>query len=373
VLTVRSFAKLQAVDPGFDGREVLTTQLALPPARYAKPSELIVFAERIHERLTQIDGVREAAAISLLPLSGLLNTVDYRAVGRPEPPRDEIPQAHYRIVTPGYFHVMGIPLRDGREFTDADREATRRVAIVSRTMAYRQWPGASPIGEHIVVNGDTLEIVGVCGNVRQFGLDAGPTADLYVPLRQMPGGQAQFVAARMYWTIRTAPDPLAVADRVRSEVRRTDKDVATSSTRPMTSILAASIGSRRFNTDLIAIAGATGLILAMIGVYAVTAFAVACRTREIGIRLTLGATPRQIVRALMSAELPSMAIGLAIGAGGAVAVSRVLSQFLFGAAGVEPTVIAVVAGMLALSAVVACLIPIGRATRADPLVTLRAE
>jgi len=372
-LTVRSFARLQAVDPGFDGREVLTAQLALPPSRYAKPPDLIVFADRLRGALTRIDGVRDAAAISLLPLSGLLNTVDYRASGRPEPPRDEIPQAHYRIVTPGYFHVMGIPLRDGREFTDADREATRRVAIVSRTLADRHWPGASPIGEHIIVDADALEIVGVCADVKQFGLDAGPTADLYVPLRQMPAGQAQFVAARMYWTIRTSTDPLTAADRVRAEVRRLDKDVATSSTRPMASILAASVGSRRFNTNLIAIAGATGLMLAMIGVYAVTAFSVGRRTREIGIRLALGATPRRIAQALINGELRAMAIGLAIGAVGAMAASRALSHFLFAADGADLTVIAAVSGALGLCAVAACLIPIRRALRADPLVALRAE
>ncbi|OLD20590.1 MAG: hypothetical protein AUJ01_03950 [Acidobacteria bacterium 13_1_40CM_3_65_5] len=373
VLTVRSFAKLQAVDPGFDARDVLSVQLALPPARYATPADLIVFADRIHEQLTRIDGVREAAAISLLPLSGLLNTVDYRAVGRPEPPRDEIPQAHYRITTPGYFHVMGIPLGDGREFSDGDRETTRRVAVISRTMADRHWPSASPIGEHIIVNNDTLEIIGVCADVKQFGLDAGRTADLYIPLRQMPNGQAQFVAARMYWAIRTTEDPLAVADRVRSEVRRTDKDVATSSTRTMPQILAASIGSRRFNTDLIRIAGAAGVLLAIIGVYAVTAFSVGRRTREIGIRLTLGATSRQIVQALMNAELRSMGIGLAVGVCGALAVSRVLSQFLFAAAGVEAAVIAAVAGVLAAAALVACLVPIRRATRADPVIALRAD
>jgi putative ABC transport system permease protein len=373
VLTVRSFAKLQAIDPGFGARDVLTVQLALPPARYSKPADLILFADRIHERFARIDGVRHAAAISLLPLSGLLNTIDYRAVGRPEPPRDEIPQAHYRIATPGYFHVMGIALRDGREFSDADRETTTRVAVVSRMMADRHWPGASPVGEHIVVNNDTLEIVGVCADVKQFSLDAGFTADVYVPLRQMPSGQAQFVAARMYWTIRTTSDPLAVAERVRTAVRRLDKDVATSSTKTMPQILAASIGSRRFNTDLIRIAGAAGLLLAMIGVYAVTAFSVGRRTREIGIRLTLGATTPQIIRGLMNAELRSVAIGLVVGICGALAVSRLLSRLLFGAAGVEPAVIAAVAGVLAAAALVACYVPVRRAHAIDPIAALRED
>jgi len=373
VLTVKSFARLQRVDPGFDGRDVLSVQLALPPARYATPTDLIALAERIREPIARLDGVRDAAAISLLPLSGLLNTADYRAVGKPEPPPDEIPQAHYRIATPGYFQVMGIPLRDGREFTDADRETTKRVAVISRTMADRHWPGGSPIGEHVAVGNDTLEIVGICADVKQFGLDGGGTADLYVPLRQMPKAQAPFVAARTYWVIRTAADPMALADRVRAEIRRIDKDVAASSTRSMPQIVSASIGSRRFNTDLIRIAGGAGLLLAIVGVYAVTAFSVGRRMREIGIRLTLGATPRQILRLLIRAEYRPVAIGLAAGLGGAVLVSGAMSRLLFGPSDIDSAVIAGVAAALAAAALVACIVPIRRAIRSDPLVTLRAE
>ena len=372
-LTVQSLARLQRVDPGFDARDVLSVQLALPPARYATPADLITFGERIRESLTHLDGVRDAAAVSLLPLSGLLNTVDYRAVGRPEPPPDEVPQAHYRIVTPGYFEVMGIAVRDGREFGDGDRETTRRVAVVSRTLADRHWPGASPIGEHVVVDNDTLEIVGVCADVRQFGLDAGRTADLYVPLRQMPKAQAQFVAARMYWVIRATGDAPVLADRVRAEVRRIDTEVAASSIRTMPQILSASTGSRRFNTGLIRIAAAAGLLLAIVGVYAVTAFAVGRRTREIGIRLTLGATPRQVRRLLIGAEIRSMAIGLAAGIVGALGVSRVMSRLLFASPGLDLSVIAAVAVVLAAAALVACVVPIQRAIRADPLVALRTE
>src|SRR5262249_41816132 len=150
-----------------------------------------------------------------------------------------------------------------RDFTDDDRETTRRVAIVSQTLARRQWDGASPIGEHILVSGESLEIVGVCSDVKQFGLDAGSTVDVYVPLKQMPANQAQFVAARMYWMVGTSGDPLAVADVVRAAVRRLDKDVAASSTRPVAAVLAASLGPRRFNTDLVAIAGAASVVLAL--------------------------------------------------------------------------------------------------------------
>ena len=374
LLTVRSFSRLQAVNPGFDGRSVLSVQLALPPTRYAKPADIITFADKLHGDLTKLPGVRDVAAISLLPLSGLLSTQDYRVVGQPEPPPNEIPQAHYRIVMPGYFPVMGIGLV-GREFDDTDRETTRRVAVISRTFADRHWPNASPIGEHIIVGGDrdALEVIGVCDDVKQFGLEAGRTADLYVPLRQMPAGQAQFVIARMYWLVRTDGDPMKVAQAVRAEVRRLDKDVATSSTRPMPEVLAASIGSRRFNTDLIEIAGVSSLLLALIGVYSVTAFSMSRRTREIGIRLTLGATPVQVIRPVLAAEWAAIALGLLVGAVGAAFVSRLLSAVLFGSGGVEPVVIGAAAAMLGLAAIVASCVPAQRAVRADPAAALREQ
>ncbi len=371
-LTVRSFSRLQGVAPGFDGRHVLSVQLALPPARYAKPVEISTFADTLRHNLMGLSGVRDAAAISLLPLSGLLSTQDYRVAGQPEPPPDEVPQAHYRIAMPGYFHIMGIGLR-GREFNDDDRETTRRVALISRTFAERHWRGAAPIGEHLMVGGETLEIVGVCDDVKQFGLDAGPTADLYVPLRQMPPGQAAFVAARMYWVVQTLDDPLASADRVRARVRRLDKDIATSSTRPIADIVALSIGSRRFNTDLIKMAGVASLVLALIGVYAVTAFSIGRRTREIGIRVTLGASPSQVIRPLLTAEWGAIALGLSVGAAGAVVVSRGLAPVLFGISGLEPVLIAGAAAMLGLAAAIASYIPARRAMRADPLAALRAE
>ena len=196
LLTVRSFNRLQAVNPGFDGRDVLAVQLALPPAKYAKTADIIVFADRLRDDVTMLPRVRGVSAISLLPLTGLLSTQDYRIVGQPTPSPNDVPQAHYRIAMPGYFRLMGIAL-DGREFDQTDREETRRVTVISRTLAVRHWPNGSPIGQHIIVGRDTLEVVGVCDDVKQFSLTADATADLYVPLRQMPAGQAQFLAARM--------------------------------------------------------------------------------------------------------------------------------------------------------------------------------
>jgi len=372
LLTTRSFALLQSVNPGIDGRDVLSMQLALPPAKYASLTDINTFADTLRSNLVHVDGVRDAAAISLLPLSGLLSTQDYRIVGQPEPPPDAIPQAHYRIVMPGYFRIMGIRLQ-GRDFDDYDRNVTRRVAIVSRTFAERHWPTRSPIGEHVVMAEDALEIVAVCDDVKQFGLDAGPTADVYVPLRQMPRAQAQFVAARMYWLVSASRDPMDLAEIVRKVVHRVDADVAASSIRPVSTIVADSIAARRFNTNLMNAAAAVSVVLALIGVYSVTAFSIDRRTREIGIRLALGGKPAQVIRSILMSETPAIAIGLGAGMAGAVIMSQVLSATLYGSRGSELMLIVSAAAVLALAAGTASYLPARRATRVDPTAALRME
>jgi putative ABC transport system permease protein len=271
---------------------------------------------------------------------------------------------------PGYFRVMGIPL-EGREFDETDREETRRVTVISRTLATRHWPNGSPIGQHIVVGGDTLGVVGVCGEVKQFSLAADPTADLYVPLRQMPAGQAQSLAARMYWVVRTAGDPMLVADPIRERVRRLDNEVATSSTRAMTALLAESIGSRRFNPDLIEIASGSSLLLALLGVYSVAAFSATRRRREIGIRIALGAQPGEVVRSVLAADAMPIGLGLTIGATGAVGIARLLASVLFASGGGDASIIAAAAATLASAALVASDLPARRAARIDPLIAVR--
>src|SRR5262245_20184732 len=204
-----------------------------------------------------------------------------------------------------------------------------------------------------MVGRDAIEIVGVCYDVKQFGVDAVATADLYVPLRQMPAGQAQFVAARMYWVVHTSGDPMVVADAVRDQVRRLDKDVATSSTRPMDVVLAASIGSRRFNTHLIAIAGGSSLPLALLGGYSMSAFSASRRTRERGIRIALRARPAAVVRSILASEWNAIAVGLAAGGAAAVLVSRLLSSVLFASNGIEPPLITAAAMGLGVAAFLA--------------------
>jgi len=357
-VTVRHYIELSRVDPGFNPGSVLSVQLSLPPTRYGSTSAVSVFADRLRERLLAAPHVRDVSSISLLPLSGLLSTIDYRVSGRPEPPQDEIPQAHYRIVIPAYFRVMGIALREGREFTDEDRESSRRVAIVSRALARRHWPAGAPVGKHIVVGADTLEVVGVCADVKQFGLDGAPTADLYVPLRQAPANQAPFLAARTYWVVRADGDPMAIADAVRREIRGVDGEVAASSVRTLRDLLNASIGSRQFNASLLEVLGLSGLWLSMVGVYGVTAFSVRLRSRDIAIRLACGATPRRVVQQIVASELPAIVVGLTSGGAMAWALSH------------DPWIALVIGLALGSIALLACYLPARRAAAMDPLPAL---
>ena len=372
LLTTRSFARLQSVSPGFDGHNVLSVQLTLPPTKYSTSPDILTFADKLGAEVLHVDGVRDAAAISLMPLSGLLSTQDYQVVGQAPPSPDAVPQAHYRIVMPGYFRIMGIRL-DGRDFDQDDRAVTRRVAIISRTFAERHWSNRSPVGEHVIVGRDPLEVVGVCDDVKQFSLDAAPTADLYVPLRQMPREQAQFVAARMFWVLPTTRDPMALVDPVRRVVHRVDADVAVSSPRAVPGILADSVASRRFNTDLMNVAGGVSTLLALVGVYSVTSFSLGRRTREVGIRLTLGGRPSHVLWSIVISELPAIASGLVAGIIGATIVSPVLSATLYASRGIEPMLIAMVAALLGAAAGLATYLPARRISRVDPIVALRAD
>lgn len=339
-LTTRSFVNLQRTNPGFNPEGRLSIQLSLPPTRYGTARAIGIFADRLKPRLARIPTVEDAAAVSLLPLSGLLRTEDFRIVGRPEPPSDEIPQAHFRIVMPRYFTTLGITIVVGREFTDDDREGTARVAVIGRSLADRVSPGASPIGAH-------------------------------VPLRQMPAGDAPFVAARMYWVVRTSSDPSAIATAVRREIQAIDGDIATSSAVSLDQVLTVTLGARRFNVTLLGLFGHIALMLAAVGVYAVTAFAVGRRTREIGIRIAFGATRRDVIRLILASELPAVTGGVLTGAVVALLVTRVMTRTLFQVAAFDAWTFATVSVALAITGAVATYLPARRAVGLDPTVALR--
>ena len=375
VLVARGFARLERVDAGFTPAHALSLQLSLPPTRYTKPEAINTLYDALRIRLDTIGGIRAAGVVSLLPLSGLLSTQDIAFPDRPAPPPDEVPQAHFRIASDGYFAAAGIGIVDGREFTHADDARAKPVAIVSRTLAERHWPGQRVPGKYLRIAGpqsSLLEVVGVVKDVKQFGVDGTSTPDLYVPLAQMPRSQAALVASRMYWIIRTEGDPARSVLEVRRAVQAVDPDIATSSVRTLDEVLASSLASRRTNVRLLEVFGEVALLLAAIGVYAIAAFSAAARRRELAIRSAFGARRVDLIRLVVFAEMRPVIGGIAMGLAAAWLVAQSLGQVLFSISPSDAPTYAAVAAALVSLGLVATYVPAMRAGRTDPAEVLRA-
>ena len=374
-LTVRGFAHLERVAPGFTPDQTLALQLSLPPRTYADRDTVVRFYEALHDRVSAIAGVDAAGAVSLLPLSGLLSTMDIAFPDRAAPPPDEVPQAHFRVASAGYFAAAGIAVLQGRAFTEHDRADGQPVAIVSCTFADRHWPGEEAVGKSLQIVqsklSPRLEVVGVVNDVKHFTLDAPSTADLYVPLRQMPASQASFLAARMFWVIRAQAEPSRLAPAVREAVLAIDPGVATSSARTLEAVVSTSLGARRVNVRLLEVFGQVAILLCAVGVYGVAAFSARTKRRELAIRAALGARQHDLTRLMLRSELWPVAIGIGIGLAGAF----LMAQRLFGTPfETSPrdaaTYAAVGAGLLIITAL-ASYAPVRRAGNVDPAEALR--
>jgi putative ABC transport system permease protein len=374
-LVARGFARLVRVDPGFAPERALSVQLSLPPARYSTREAVVRFYEALNDRLAALPASRAVGAVSLLPLSGLLNTMDVILPDRPTPPPDEVPQAHFRIASAGYFEAAGVRVIAGRVFSPSDNLTSRPVAVVSRTFAERHWPGASAVGKSLQLpigpSPPLLEVVGVVSDVKQFTLDREPTADLYVPLLQMPSTQATQLVARMYWVFRTRDDPRQIESSVRNAVHGVDPDVATSSMRTLDALLQASLNPRRLNVRLLEYFGEMAMALSAMGVYAIAAFSVGARRRELAIRSAFGAGRRKLARLVFVEELRSVVVGLIVGLITALALSRFFSALIFGISPTDPaTYVGVAIALLAVSAL-AVYVPARRAGLVDPVELMR--
>jgi hypothetical protein len=285
-----------------------------------------------------------------------------------------VPQAHFRIASPGYFTAAGIQVIAGREFTVHDTTAGRLVALVSRTFAKRHWPGRQALGQQVQIGSagsPSYEVVGVVSDAKQFTLDGPPTADLYLPLHQMPASQAPILTARTYWVVRTQGDPRSLRAAVRQAVHSVDPDVASSSMRTLDEVLAASLAARRVNLRLFEVFGQVAIVLVAAGVYGVAAFSAGTRKREMAIRAAFGATGGELARRMLRDELGTILAGVVGGLAVSLAVARLLDGVLFGIPAWDPPTYAVVAvGLLGVSAV-ASYVPARRASRVDPVELLR--
>jgi predicted permease len=363
-LALRSFQALLRSEPGFDGSGVLTAFAVLPTVRYPSPERRVGAAQEIERRLAAIPGVRVAGATSHLPLSGQDGRRGILVEGRAD--SDAPTRAHPRSVSPGYFRTMAIRLTSGRLFTDADRAAAPPVAIVNDTMARSYWPGQSPVGRRVTFTGTQTprEIVGVIRDVRHWGLDAPVNPEMYLPLAQSPSQALTFV-------ISTDRDPLALVSAVREELRSVDPQLPLSNVRPMAEVAARSVASQRASLWLLSVFGLLALVLAAAGIYGVMSHLVALRSSEIGIRITLGARPSELMRLVMREGLMQALVGLAIGLAAALLVMRGFQWMLYEISPVDPITLGSVAAILIVTALAACAVPARRAMRVDPVQALR--
>jgi len=377
ILLARSFERLQRLDPGYATDRLLTARLSLPRARYPKTANAARFVEDLRPRLIAIPGVEDAAAVNVVPLNGYHATAEVWPADRPEPPPSERGQAQYRMISPTYLRTFGVPLIAGRSFDDHDNASGEPVVLVSRTLARRYWTEASAIGAGLVVEDDRparrARIVGVVGDVKHYGLDAEVTPDVYVPIPQVPDTTVQWLANNMYWGLRTSGDPAALRDPFRRALKIVDPDVPASAVKTMDEALEAALAPRRLNLRLVGAFAAMALALAAAGVYAVTAFGVAMRRREMAIRAALGARVEENVRVVVVEAVRPIAGGLMAGLGGAWLMAPALRSVLFEVEPVAAGPFALVAAALltaGLTAAVTAALPL---RRIDPLDALRTE
>jgi predicted permease len=377
-LLLRSFVRLAGISPGFNPHGLLTCQLSVPRVRMRTRDQLWNFYQQLNARLASVPGIESAVVAHDLPVSTANVTTDFSVIGRPPGRRDELPEAQYRLATPGYFHTLQIPIVAGREFTAADLPSTQQVAIINQTAVKYFWSNENPLGSHISVDmADGVyrefEIVGVAGDVKQGSLNGPPTVDLYIAMGQIPEVSVPFMADSMKWVIRTGMDPLSLARLVRENALAVDPDVAISESQTMEQYLAVSLAPRRFNLMLLGIFAAAALFLAVSGIYAVISYSVARRTHEFGIRIALGAQRKDVLGMILGESLRLVGAGILIGSLAAFALTRILAQLLYGVGAADPVTFLAVAALLASVGLAASLVPAARATRVDPLVALRYE
>ena len=372
-LVMRSFARLTSVDLGFRSDHLLTFRTDLPRARYQGPEQWKPLFDRLITELTSIPGVVSASAVTGLPLNmgGGSNAIFID--GRPAPRPNENTYAIYRLVTPRYFQTVGIRLVDGRDFDDGDAIGGARVGAINETLAARMWPGERAVGKRLAFNpkaqpGDWITVVAVVADTHHESLAEPVDIQLYAPYTQDPNWMPPSEFA-----LRTAVDPMSIANTVRERMRAVDPLLPVEDVQPMDAVVAQSVATPRFNLALLGSLAGSALVLAAVGIYGVLAFSVALRSKELAVRVALGATRSDISRMVVGDGLRLVSFGLGAGVLGAFVVTRWMTTLLFE---VEPLDPATFAGVLALQivvAIVACYVPARRAAGTDPIAALRAD
>jgi predicted permease len=369
-LMIQSFLRLKRVNIGLDAHNVLTANVSLPRIKY-KDEQRIAFYKQLLERMRNLPGIEAASATGTLPLGGGGWGRSLTVEGFPVLSVGQAPSIQHTVVTPDYFRTMGIPLLSGRDFNDADAKGSADVTIIDERLAREYWPNESPIGKRIRFgppenNEPWHTIVGVVGAVRHQRMQEDTRKSVYLPHAKIPLGGLALV-------LRTTSNPQELTGAIRREVAQLDPDLPVSEVATMEAVVAESIWQPRLYATLFGAFAAGALLLALIGIYGVMAFLVQTRTHEIGVRMALGATTRDVFKLIVGRGMKLTALGVLIGVGGAIAVTRLMHSLLFNTSATDPVTFIVISIVLSFAAFLACYIPARRAAKVDPLIALRYE
>jgi len=378
-LLFRSFIRVTREQPGFDSAELMTARFSLPQVGYADRAAIVRFYEKLQPRIAAVPGVKAAGLVSILPLAPKsISFIHFTRSDRPPGKPEDTPSTNYRVITPDYFRAMGVPLLNGRYFTEEDDGEHPPVAIVSAVLAKNHFADRSPVGQRVLID-DTdaeprpVEIIGIVGAVKQANLETPARPDIYLPLRQVPKDGVPFLRNSTYWVMKTSLGAREVDQFLRAEIRAIDANVAVSSARPMSEVVGAALAARRFSLLLIGCFASAAVFLAASGLYAVISYGVQQRTREIGVRLALGATHRSILGMIFKEGTVLLAIGTTAGVVIALSLAKLLANQMYGVSERDPVSFAVVSLLLAMISLLACWIAARRALQVDPIVALRSE
>jgi len=371
-LLFRSLMTLMDMPLGFTTSRMVTMTVAPTGENYRSPGQFLGYWSRVLERVRAVPGVEQVALSSSLPLGGGISVLSFQAEGKPEVPPNQQPLSYYVEASPGYFSTMGIAVLRGREFTDQDAVEDPRTILINEAMARREFPDADPIGRRFSFGSGEdgqpqwVEIVGVVGNVRQYRADQDPVPMTYAPYTASPARAQNLM-------IRTSGEPLAAAGAIRAALQSLDPSLPVSPPRTLDAVVGASLTQRKFNMTLLMVFAGIALVLAIAGIYGTVAYSVAQRTQEIGIRVALGASSREILHLVLFGALKPVAAGLGVGVVASLALTRALDRLVFGISTTDPMTFITLPLVLGMVAFIASLLPALRATRVDPLEALRVD
>jgi predicted permease len=378
-LLIRSFIALNHVSAGFDDRNLLTFDVSLSSKEYAEAPKVRRFFKDFMEKIKALPGVQSAATTELLPLGGSDSENQFYVTNRPRPSPSELPLAMSYITSPGYLKAMSIPLLEGRFFEEGDTLTSAPVIVIDENMAKQYFPGEDPVGQHLSMpagpdNVIEFQIIGVVGHVKQQNLDttegAIVGAQMYISINQVPD---DFIFPGTTLVVRTSSDPSAYLSAIRNALTSNGGNATLSNAKTMEQLRGETISDRRFTLILVGVFSALALILASIGIYGVVSYSVAQRTREIGIRMALGASQRQVLRMVVGGGARLAVTGIVIGAAGALVLTQFIRSFLYGVSPADPLTFTGISLILAGVAILASYIPARRAMKIDPNTALRYE